>query len=184
VEPTTASLTVILAAVVAFVVAGATGLVGNSQPLSTLQREAAPGPRASPAPRERATSSARRRPARQTPAAAVAADYAALDAHRFRAAWRTLSPAVQRGFGGFTAWSAGYATTRSSRPRALRVTRTRDRAAVVVVGMLEAADRTPCGIVRRSFTVRWRLVADGAGWTASALTAAPRGPFKTPCGSS
>ena len=86
---------------------------------------------------------------------------------------------MRRGFGGFTAWSVGYATTRSSRPRALRVTRR-----ATVVGVLEAADRMPCGIVRRSFTVRWRLIADGARWTAYALTATARGPTAAPCGSS
>ena len=110
----------------------------------------------------------------------VRAYYAALDTRRFRAAWGTLSPVVRARFGGFAGWRAGYATTRSSRPLRLRVART-DRSATVE-HVLAATDRTPCGLVRRRFTVRWTLLAEHGRWTARALRAVALA--TAPCGSS
>jgi hypothetical protein len=110
--------------------------------------------------------------AEPSPRVAVTRFYATLDDRRFGVAWRTLSPAVRSAFGGFGAWRAGYATTISSRPSALRVSPAPGGATVEHV--LTAADRTPCGPVRRRFAVTWRLVrADGA-WVAESLSAVKR----------
>ena len=92
--------------------------------------------------------------------------YADLDAGAFRRAWATLSPGVQRAFGGFAAWRRGYATTLGH-----RVEHVRERGGVVR-HVLVAVDRTPCGgRVERRFLVRWRLTRDRA----SALTAVKLG---------
>jgi hypothetical protein len=106
------------------------------------------------------------------PAAVVTAYYAALDGRRFRAAWRALRPAVQSSFGGFASWRAGFATTLSSRPSEIRVARSGSRAVVTLV--LAATDRSPHGLVRRSFDVRWELSASGQGWAGDTLTATER----------
>jgi hypothetical protein len=192
VEPTTAGLACILTAISAFGVAGVTGLVGAKQPpLPAYRREAVPRSRAALSSRWQAADAlparlASRRhervmpagppspdAARPAPGDAVAAYYAALDARRFRVAWRALSATVQHAFGGFAAWRGGFATTHTSRPRALRVTRSGDTAAVSLV--LDAADRASCGTMRHSFAVRWQLSWDGARWTARAVTARATG---------
>jgi hypothetical protein len=171
------------AAIAVFTVTGAIGLVAPRKPPYEVRRDAAPGPRERPAA-ERTRSVG----VRDTRAAGIADDpgrvvtayYAALDARRFGAAWRTLGPAVRARFGSFAGWRAGYATTRSSRPERLRVTRTGSSATVEHV--LAATDRTPCGPVRRRFAVRWTLLAEHGRWTARALTAVALA--TAPCGSS
>jgi hypothetical protein len=102
------------------------------------------------------------------PGEAVRAYYRALDARRFGVAWRFLSPAVRAGFGGPATWRAGFATTRSSRPRALTVTAAGDHA--VVRHVLTAVDATACGDGVRRFALSWTLARgpDGA-WHASAV---------------
>jgi len=115
-----------------------------------------------------------RRPAPQTPSprAVITRYYLDLDRRRFAAAWRILSPAVRGAFGSFETWSAGYATTLRNRPRSLRVSEREGGATAALV--LNAADRAPCGTLRRSFTVRWELRRAGRGWRAKRLTATER----------
>ena len=107
------------------------------------------------------------------PAGVVAEYYAALDARRFKAAWSTLAPPARARFRSFAAWRAGYATTLSNRPERIVVSRQGSRATVQLV--LVATDRSACGPVHRSFTVRWSLVVVDGQWRAESLTAAPRG---------
>ena len=96
------------------------------------------------------------------PDAFVRAYYDNLNAKRFKAAWATLSPAVQKAFGDFDGWRDGYATTLSSTPSAIEV----DGASVTHV--LVASDR---GCPERRFRVRWRLQPAGDEWTVAALSA-------------
>ena len=134
---------------------------------------AEPAPAASPSAPAAAPTSVAPASAAPSPAAVgiVRDYYAALDAHRFATAWRRLAAPVQRGFGGFSAWRAGYRTTVSSRPRGIRVTAA-GAGALLVRHVLVATDRTPCGTrTTRRFAVRWRLVASGSGWRATSLTA-------------
>ena len=106
-------------------------------------------------------------------AAAVPADlvrdyYAALDAKDFAAAWTRLEPAVQRGFGGFAQWKAGYATTVGHRIEDLRTGPDGSTTHTLV-----AIDRTPCGgRTEQRFAITWQLSAAG---DVSALTAAKVG---------
>ena len=103
------------------------------------------------------------------PAATVRAYYRALDARRFDAAWRTLSPGVRASFGGMDAWRAGFATTRTSRPDGLQVAAAGDRA--TVQHALTATDATACGIAVRRFALTWTLVREPRGaWRATAVT--------------
>ena len=44
----------------------------------------------------------------------------------------------------------------------------------VVTLVLQATDRSPRGLVKRSFDVRWELTASGRGWVADTLSATPR----------
>jgi hypothetical protein len=120
---------------------------------------AEPAPTATPAPA-----------ALPAPADVVTAYYAALDARRFTTAWDTLSPPVRARFGSFATWRAGYATTVSSRPERIAVTRRGSRATVSLV--LAATDRARCGLVHRRFAVRWELAAEGERWLAQTITAA------------
>ena len=103
--------------------------------------------------------------------------YAALDARRFRCAWRMLAPGVQTEFGGFTAWRKGYGRTLSQDPEAVRVTAS---GAGATVGVTLAAGDNACGrIVERRFAVTWRLARTDAGWRATAASARKLGP--QPC---
>jgi hypothetical protein len=99
------------------------------------------------------------------PAAIVRGYYRALDRRDYASAWRLLSPAVRAGFGGFDRWRAGYATTLSSRPTALRVE------GDSVELLLVARDSAECGVLEQRFAVRWELGASRAGPRASAVTA-------------
>ena len=111
-------------------------------------------------------------PAAPRPADVVAAYYRALDARRFRGAWDSLSPAVRAAFGGFAHWRTGYASTLASRPQGIAVER--DGSVAIVAHELVTDDRSPCGPVRRSFAVRWRLELGAEGWRATSLTAVKR----------
>jgi hypothetical protein len=108
-----------------------------------------------------------------TAEAAVARYYEALDDRRFAAAWEALSPAVRTAFGGFEGWSAGFASTLSSRPSELRVTRA-PGSATTVEHVLTATDRTSCGEVEKRFAVTWRLLEVDGAWLAESLTAEKR----------
>jgi len=110
-------------------------------------------------------------PAPPRPAATVRAYYRALDRRAFAHAWGSLAPAVRRSFGGFERWRDGFAATLSSRPAGLRTVRAGD--ARIVVGRLEARDRAACGVLVRSFAVRWRLERTATGWRAASLTGSP-----------
>jgi hypothetical protein len=167
VELSTAALAAMLAAVVAVCIATLTGTIGQHAP--QLRSAARPGIPLTPRPVQRRAELPRR--AAPPPAAVVTAYYAALDARRFRAAWHVLRPPVRALFGGFAAWRAGFASTVSSRPAAIRVARSGRRALVTLV--LLAADRSPGGLVRRRFSVRWSLRAARRGWAADAVSAAP-----------
>jgi hypothetical protein len=81
-----------------------------------------------------------------------------------------LGPDVQRAFGGFGPWKAGYARTMASSPADLRVTQSDGVATVALI--LRAGDRDACGktVVRR-FAVTWRLVRTEAGWGAASASA-------------
>jgi hypothetical protein len=79
---------------------------------------------------------------------------------------------VRAGFGSFESWRAGYATTLHSRPRSMQVSLQGDGAAVALV--LAAADRMPCGTLRRDFAVSWELRRSGRGWRAARLSAVER----------
>jgi hypothetical protein len=105
-----------------------------------------------------------------SPRAVVQAYYRALDAHRFPAAWRRLSPAVRARFGGFERWRAGYATTVASRPADLTVLAAAPGTALVR-HRLDAVDRQPCGTRASAFTVEWRLERTAGRWRATRLTA-------------
>ena len=111
------------------------------------------------------------RPVRRAPSAVVAGYYRNLDTHRFGTAWHTLTPELRAAFGAFDRWREGYVSTVSSRPLRIRVAR-RGRVAEVT-HVLAATDRTSCGLLRRRFTIRWRLVAAGRGWRATSLTSTP-----------
>jgi len=118
--------------------------------------------------------------ARPAPAEFVRAYYATLDAHRFADAWKLLSPAVKARFGTFADWSAGYATTLSSAPEDVRVSRAADGSAVVR-HILLARDRSKCGgALERRFAVTWKLVPAGSGWTVAGLAATSAGTGATP----
>ncbi len=58
----------------------------------------------------------------------VRAYYADLDARRYAAAWKRLSPAVQQRFGDFATWRDGYGTTRRPCGRGPPCRRARPRA--------------------------------------------------------
>jgi hypothetical protein len=152
----------------------------HSSPAAAGEAKAKPGGRdAAPAsaPRHRA------RPRVEEPAVVLAPDpavaaarafvrdyYAALDGHDFGAAWGMLSPEVQRAFGGFARWRAGYAHTVSHSPSAIRVAALPAGATVGLT--LRAGDRGACGrTVERSFAVTWRLARTAAGWRATAASA-------------
>jgi len=112
-------------------------------------------------------------PAAVPPARVVRTYYRALDRRDFTSAWRLLAPAVQTAFGGFERWRAGFATTLSSRPGALRVTAAGDGAAIEHV--LTARDEASCGVLVQRFSVRWQLQRTPEGWRATSLTAAANG---------
>ncbi len=96
--------------------------------------------------------------------------YAALDGKDFAAAWRMLSPEVQRAFGGFSAWRKGYARTVSNAPEGVTVIPAVTGAAVGLT--LRAGDRGACGrIAERRFAVTWRLARTSAGWRATDASA-------------
>jgi hypothetical protein len=171
-----AATVVLLIVAVAFVVASS-----PPPPQTRLEfgMDAGPGKDAGPARRAQGAEGAvagehARRPAPQpvAPRAVITRYYLDLDRRRFAEAWRILSPAVRAGFGTFESWRAGYATTLRSRPRALRITGHDGGATAVLV--LEAADRAPCGTLRRSFDVRWELRRAGRGWRAERLSAMER----------
>lgn len=135
-------------------------------------------PRTAEAPAPRAGDAPPAPPAGDTPAvpparpaAVVRRYYRALDARAFPRAWRLLTPSVRTAFGGFAHWRAGFAATLSSRPIALQTLRAGDER--VVVHRLDARDRAACGVLARSFAVRWRLARTAAGWRATALTGTP-----------
>jgi hypothetical protein len=159
---------------------------------------AAPTPSPSPAPAATATPATPSHPgssappitgaavAPPTPKAVAAATtlvrtfYAALDAHRFAAAWATLPPSLRASFGGFPHWRAGYRTTLRSRPGQIQVTATAD-GGLLVRHVLVAVDRTRCGTRTQRFAVRWRLAPNRASWGVVSLAAAPLGPAETAC---
>ena len=96
--------------------------------------------------------------------------YAALDGKDFAGAWQMLSPEVQQGFGGFSAWRKGYARTVSSAPEGVTITPAVTGATVGLT--LRAGDRGACGrIAERRFAVTWRLARTPAGWRATAASA-------------
>ena len=111
-------------------------------------------------------------PPHQPPETVVETFYRALDAGRFDAAWMILTPAVRSAFGGFERWRDGYATTLSNSPRDMEVAR--EGAVVTVAHELVTEDRSPCGPVRRSFHIRWRLVQAAGGWRAASLEGVKR----------
>ena len=88
--------------------------------------------------------------------------YEQLNAKRFADAWASLSPAVQRSFGGFEHWRNGYGQTLSSTPNAIKVK------GATVTHVLVARDR---GCPQRRFRVRWRLEPADGTWTVAALSA-------------
>jgi hypothetical protein len=93
--------------------------------------------------------------------ARVRAFYADLDAGRYAAAWRRLAPAVQRGFGGFSAWRTGYGTTVAHTVEELAVQRD------AVTHTLVAS----CGAATGRYAVSWRFEgAKAVGVTAEALS--------------
>jgi hypothetical protein len=106
--------------------------------------------------------------------------YAALDAHRFAAAWATLPPSLRASFGGFSHWRAGYRTTLSSRPRQIQVSATAD-GGLLVRHVLVATDRTRCGTKTQRFAVRWRLAPRRASWGVVSLAATALGPAESAC---
>ena len=83
--------------------------------------------------------------------------YADLDARRYAAAWKRLSPAVQQSFVGFATWRDGYGTTAGHAVEDLRAE------GATVSHMLVAS----CGETSGRYAVSWRF--DGA--KAVALTA-------------
>ena len=96
--------------------------------------------------------------------------YAALDAHDFAAAWRMLSPGVQRAFGGFEPWRRGYSTTTSHAPGGLKVMLAPQGATVGLT--LRAGDRGACGeVAERRYAVTWRLARTSQGLRATAASA-------------
>jgi hypothetical protein len=165
-------------------IAGLIGLLAPRQPLPFTQlrppvaRDVAPAA-ATPSPLRTSRGGTRPPAPLPQPADVVAAYYAVLDAHRFETAWRTLAPPVRSRFGSFETWRAGYASTVSSRPGRIAVSRDGSRATVQLV--LDATDRTPCGLVHRQFAVRWALAASDGRWQAQSLTAAPRGAARAAC---
>jgi hypothetical protein len=100
----------------------------------------------------------------------VTSYYEALDDRQFATAWKALSPAVREAFGGFEGWRAGYETTRSSRPSDIVVSPDGKTVELVLV----AADRSPCGEIRRSFAVTWKLLRVDGTWVAESLSAVKR----------
>ena len=59
----------------------------------------------------------------------------------------------------FERWRDGFATTLSSTPRGMEVAPT--GAAVAIAHELVTEDRSSCGPVRRTFSIRWRLEPAG-----------------------
>jgi hypothetical protein len=106
--------------------------------------------------------------------------YAALDAHRFTAAWAMLPAAVHARFGGFDRWQAGYGKTISSRPEDIRVSTA--AGGLLVRLTLVATDRTPCGPRTARFAVRWELVRRRTSWGAASLEGTPLGSPGRVCG--
>ena len=132
--------------------------------------EPEPAATSEPAPREAATT-----PPPQPPETVVETYYRALDAGRFEAAWTILTPAVRASFGPFENWRAGYATTLSNSPRDIEVAHEGVGGnSIRIAHELVTEDRSSCGPVRRSFSVRWRLVLTDGGWRAAGLTAEKR----------
>ena len=184
VHPTATNAATVALLMMALLVVGAAFLFASTPAPRTrhdVGMDARPGTDAGPAPRDDGADGAvavageqARRPVPQTvsPRAVISRYYLDLDRHRFAAAWRILSPAVRASFGSFETWSAGYATTLRNRPRSLRVSEREGGASAALV--LDAADRAPCGTLRRSFTVRWELRRAGRGWRAERLTATER----------
>ena len=96
--------------------------------------------------------------------------YAALDAHRFAAAWNMLEPEVQHAFGSFEGWRKGYSRTVAHAADGLEVSVAGTSATVGLT--LRAGDRGACGrTVERRFAVTWRLARTEAGWRATAASA-------------
>ena len=114
---------------------------------------AAPAQRPTPprrrrrSPRRRPSPRRRRRPTtgRSTPAASTPPG-------------RMLTPAVRAAFGPYEHWRDGYATTLSSRPRDIEVAR--EGTVATIAHELVTEDRSPCGPVRQTFDVSWRLILD------------------------
>jgi hypothetical protein len=108
-------------------------------------------------------------------AGVVSAYYQALDGRRFGQAWKQLSPAVQKAFGGFAHWKAGFASTLESRPEQI-VAGPLAGGGFSVRHVLVARDKTACGPVEQRFKVTWRLTPTAAGGlTAASLHAAALG---------
>ena len=109
------------------------------------------------------------------PADVVTAYYRALDGRRFDQAWHSLSPAVQKAFGGFAHWKAGFASTLESRPEQI-VAHAVAGGGFSIRHVLVARDKSACGNVEQRFDVTWRLAPTAAGgWSAASLHAAPVG---------
>lgn len=94
------------------------------------------------------------------PASFIRDYYTALDARRFADAWASLSPTVQRAFGGFAHWRDGYAQTVSSRPRELVVA---SRGDVVTVRHVLLARNRDCATTQR-FGMTWTLERVSDNW--------------------
>jgi hypothetical protein len=103
--------------------------------------------------------------------------YRALDERRFEDAWKTLSPAVKKRFGGFTDWKAGYAKTRYSKPRGIAVAASGGE--VTVTHLLVARDEG-CATEGR-FDVTWTLSRRGEQWRVTALSASAAGANTAEC---
>ncbi len=106
-----------------------------------------------------------------SPADFVRSYYRALGERRYTSAWERLQPAVQRRFGGFTKWRAGYATTVSNRPLQITALTPAAAGAVTVTNVLAARDSLCSDRAERRFNVTWRLVPAGSSWKVAALTA-------------
>jgi hypothetical protein len=95
--------------------------------------------------------------------------YRAISGKRFGVAWTVLSPRLHRSFGDYSNWQAGYSTTVSVRPTAMRVRSvTASRAHVTLI--LRAIDRGPCsGRTTQTFSGEWRLRRHSGTWIAEGI---------------
>ena len=79
---------------------------------------------------------------------------------------------VRAAFGPYEQWRDGYSTTLSNTPRDIEVAH--EGAVATIAHELVTEDRSPCGPVRQTFDVSWRLILVDAGWRAESLSAVKR----------